>query len=57
MSGFSFTQPQFTPEEEEREKADLTTDEKEEVFNDLHGLNGYGATDLGIPRSAGFVSK
>ena len=38
MPAFSFTAPQITPEEEQRERDNLTKDMKEEVEQDLFGV-------------------
>lgn len=37
MPAFSYTQPIFGPEDDEREQADLTNEEKEAILDDLHG--------------------
>lgn len=37
MPAFSYTQPVFGPEDEEREQADLTYEEREAILDDLHG--------------------
>ena len=53
-TGFSFTAPQISPEDEEREREALTEQEREQLHHDVFGSS---TADCGIKETPEFVSR